>query len=233
MLQLRGTRLLKTAFETLATGVSIQEEGCALVYVKEGGDTKVVLSTGTGTEKLAGLALARNMPPALYPIYEKITLNSSAQGTLTKAPATVNSVIQLMLKSGSTVYTIVTTTPAHATEIELTGSTIQADSSLAGATVYAQYMYTPTVLEAQVLLGMAPYGGLAANALGTVGVVKQGECSTNFFDASVDWTNVMYAKLGAGGTFTAATSSTGIPNVTVKNSPNESDPFLHIELNLG
>jgi hypothetical protein len=233
MLQLRGTRILKTAFETLATGVSIQEEGCALVYVKENGDTKVALSTGTGVEKLAGLAIARNMPPAYYPVYEKITLNSSAQGTLTKAPATINSVIQLMLKSGSTVYSIVTIAPTSASQIELTGSTIQADASLAGATVYAQYLYMPTVLEAQTILGMAPYGGLAANALGTVGVVKQGECSMSFFDASQDWTNVMYAKLGAGGTFTPATSSTGITNVTVKNTPSEADPFLHIELNLG
>jgi hypothetical protein len=96
-----------------------------------------------------------------------------------------------------------------------------------------QYMYEPTVAEARTILGDTPYGGIAANQLGTVGVVKQGVCATSFFDASQDWSDAMYAKLTSGGRFAPATAADGITNVTVKNSPNASEPFLILELNLG
>ena len=67
MLQLRNTRIYKSLFENLATGVAIQEEGVALAFVKEAGETKVQPSTGAAGERFAGFAIARNMPPQTLP----------------------------------------------------------------------------------------------------------------------------------------------------------------------
>jgi len=94
-------------------------------------------------------------------------------------------------------------------------------------------MYALSVAEARTIIGDAPYGGLAANALGTLACVKQGEVGTSFFDASADWSTATYAKLKDGGVFVPADAATGLVGVVVKNSPNSGNPFLVLELNVG
>jgi hypothetical protein len=228
MLQLRNTRLYKSLFETLANGVAIQEEGVALTYVKEDGTTKVQIGEAGG--RFAGIAMARNMPPQTVPLVESGVIPSAASGTLTRTPV----VGQLLVKIGGAVATIVTGAPNQG-EVNVTGNQYVANSADAGATISFQYLYVPTVAEARTLLGDLPYGGLAANSLGTVAAIKQGEVATSFFDASVDWSDTTYAKLADGGKFTAAKAdgSDAMPNVTVKNSPNASNPFLVLSINVG
>lgn len=231
MLQLRQSTFYKTLFETLASGVAIQEEGIALVFVKEDGDTKVIPSTGAAGERFAGIAIARNMPPAQVPAVEEGVISASGTGTLARTPV----VGQLLVKVSGTVLTVVTD-PTHTpndSEIVVVGANYKVSNANAGQPAVFQYLYRPTVLEARTLLGDAPYGGLAANALGTVGVLKQAEVGTSFFDASKDWSNTLYAKLGAGGIFVPGTASDHTPGITVKNTPNSGSPFLVVDINVG
>lgn len=229
MLQLRNTRIYKSLFENLATGVAIQEEGVALAFVKEAGETKVQPSTGAAGERFAGFAIARNMPPQTLPMVEEGV--AEATGSLTRAPIPG----QALIKVGGVAMTIVTNpavAPA-ADEILVVGADYKLDASNVGKALSAQYLYTPTVQEARTVIGDAPYGGLAANALGTVGCIKQAEVATSFFDASADWSDTTYAKLAAGGKLTVATEVDGIPGLIVKNSPTAGSPFLVVEINVG
>lgn len=231
MLQLRNTRIFKTLFENLATGVAIQEEGVALAFVKEAGETKVQPSTGAAGERFAGIAIARNMPPATLPLVEEGVVDASGTGSLTRAPLAG----QALIKVGGVAFTIVNDPAAvpGAGEIVLVGAGYKVEAINAGKAISAQYLYAPSVQEARTVIGDAPYGGLAANALGTIATLKQAEVATSFFDASADWTEATYAKLVGGGKFAPADAATGIPGVIVKNSPNVGTPFLILEINVG
>lgn len=229
MLQLRNTRIYKSLFENLATGIAIQEEGVALEYIKEAGETKVQPSTGTAGARFAGIAIARNMPPATLPIVEEGI--AEATGSFTRAPLAG----QCLIKVGGVALTIVADPAAtpQADEIVVVGASYKLAASNVGKAMVAQYLYTPTVQEARTVIGDAPYGGLAANALGTIAAIKSAEVATSFFDASADWTDTTYAKLAAGGKFAPGTEADHIPGAIVKNSPNVGTPFLVLEINVG
>ena len=226
MMQLRNTRLYKSLFENLASGTTIQEEGVALTYVKENGETKVEIGVAGGL--FAGVAMARNMPPATLPIVESGLIPSTGAGTLTRSPNPG----QLLVKIDGAVASLVSGTPA-AGEVTVTDSGYEFNAADAGKMATFQYQYTPSVIEARSVIGDAPYGGLSANAMGTIAVVKQGEIATSFFDASADWSSAMYAKVVAGGKFAPATAASGLAGVVVKNSPSAGNPFLVLELNVG
>lgn len=226
MLQMRNTRLYKSLFENLAPGAAVQEEGVALSYVKVNGETFV--EPGVDGGRFAGIAIARNVPPAVVPLVEEGVIGSDGKGKLTRAPIAG----QLLVTVAGVVFDVVGAAP-QAGEVKVSGADYEFNTADAGHKATFQYMYAPTVSEARTLVGDAPYGGLAANALGTVGVVKQGSVATSFFDASADWSNTTYAKLANGGKFVPATANTGIVGVVVKNSPSVGNPFLVLELNVG
>ena len=226
MIQLRNTRLYKSLFENLAPGVAIQEEGVAMTFIKIDGETKVQI--GKPGDRFAGLAMARNMPPSFYPIVEGGVVPTTATGKLTRTPITG----QLLVTVDGIAYDIVTTAPASG-EVKIVGNEYFLNAADVGHEVRFQYMYALSVAEARTIIGDAPYGGLAANALGTIACVKQGEVGTSFFDASADWSTATYASIKDGGIFVPATEATGLPGVVVKNSPNSGNPFLVLELNVG
>lgn len=223
MIQLRNSRFYKNLFEALATGVVIQEEGVALVFVKENGETKVQVSTGAAGERFAGLAMARNLPPNAVPLVEEFTVPASKQVELSRTPIAAQAFFKGL--------TLVEAAPA-AGEVQIVGNKAIFNAAQIGAGGSAQYLYAPTVAEARTILGDAPYGGLAANALGTIACIKEAEVATSFFDASADWTNTTYAKLLAGGKFGPGTIDDHTAGVVVKNSPNVGNPFLVLEINV-
>jgi hypothetical protein len=224
MLQLRNTRLYKSLFENLASGVTIQEEGVPLTFVKENGETKVEIAVAGGI--FAGVALARNMPPQTLPMVESGTVPASGSGSLTRAPITG----QLLVKIDGAVADVVAGAPA-AGEVSVVGDAFEFNVADAGKSVVFQYHYYPTVLEARTIIGDAPYGGLAANALGTIAAVKQGEIATSFFDASVDWSDVIKVAV-ADGKFVPAGANNAIENVMVKNTPSAGNPFLVLSMSI-
>jgi len=229
MIQLRNTRVYKILMEVLAVGATIQEEGVALAYVKENGETKVRPSTGAAGELFAGFAIARNMPPNTMPMVEEGV--SKASGTLARAPIPGSVFVAL---DGAALEVI--TDPAvapTADQVRIVGSSYALHASNVNKKLVAQYHYAPSVQEARTVIGDAPYGGLAANALGTVATLKQAEVATSFFDSSADWSNTLYAKLGAGGKLVPGDDADHAKGIVVKNSPSVGNPFLVLEINVG
>ena len=225
MLQFQQSRFTKMVPERLATGVTLHEEGQALVAGKENGELVVSPSAGVVGELFAGVSIMRNAPPAVVNIVEDDI--ASADGfALTRTPL----VGQLLVKLGGIIATVVTGTPA-AGEVQINGTSVAYNAADAGKTAVFQYAYSPTVEEARTILGDAPYGGFSANMIGSVTVVKQGQIATSFFDASADWTGALQVELGASGKFVPAAGNP-IPGVMVKNSPNVGAPFLVLELNI-
>ncbi len=233
MLLLRETRVVITKHEPVATGVVLNEEGRVLAYVKEDGATKVQPSTGVAGEIFAGVNISRNAPPGVLPMVAFGTVNADGTFVLPRLPIAG----QLMVKlgadangAGGAVQTIVAAAPA-AGEVEFTGTTtLTLPVATAGQTVFAQFAYTPTVVEAASVVGNIPAAGIPQSD--QVGVLKEAQIGTSFFDTSVDWSDAMYVKLAAGGTFTVGTEADHVPNVVVRNAPSSATPFLVVNINI-
>ena len=94
------------------------------------------------------------------------------------------------------------------------------------------FLEAALVFQGQVhVIGDVPIGGLPSEALGQIGAVKQGQLSTNFYDASVDWSNVLYVTV-ADGLFTEGDASDHIANAVVKNAPSSDNAFLTVSINV-
>ena len=228
MLQLRETRIIRSLPERVAPGVVIPEEGIPLSYVKVDGETCVQPCTGAADEIFAGVSLSRNSPPAALPMVVEFAYGSGS-GKFPRAPIGG----QLMVKNvaDGVTRTVVAAAPA-AGEIQVDAQGNYAlNVADAGANFTAQFHYIPSVVEAQSIIGDAPIGGLPSTALGEIGALKQATISTNFFDASVDWSTAMYVAL-ANGMFTVGSAADHVPNVVVRNAPSADNAFLTLSINV-
>ncbi len=221
MLQQRTTRTVRSRFNDVMSGEIIHEEGMALVYVKEDGSTKVKLSSGAAGEIFAGVSQSRNSPPAFLPFVQEQAVPTSKSMQLVRVPVAG----QLFVSLNGTQAPIVAGAPA-AGEAGLSGTTLTFNTADVGANVFAQFLYTPTVLEARQVIGDPPIGGLSSTPQQRIGTLHDAELGTNMFDASIDWSDVFYAKTGPGGTFTAGTEADHTPGVIVKVAPSAANPFL-------
>jgi hypothetical protein len=226
MLQQRETRQVRSRFNPLLSGEVVSEEGIAMVYVKEDGTTKVKKATGAAGEIFAGVSAASNAPPAYLPFVQEQAVPPSLTIPLVRTP-TAN---QLFVSVAGVQKTVVNVAPADNTKVQLSGSTLVFHADHEGQDAFAQFMYTPSVLEARQIIGDAPIGGLATTPQGVVGCLTDAQLGTNFFDASADWSTTLFAKLAPGGTFTVGTANDHIPNVVVKNAPNAANPFLILSI---
>ncbi len=229
MLQLRETRIVRSSHAPILSTAIIPEEGIALVYEKEDGETKVKPSTGAPGEIFAGVSVARNVPPGQVPNYESGVLDATLSVRLARTPIAN----QLLVKVAGVQVTVVAGAPANNTEVGLAGNVLTFFAGENGKSFAATYLYAPTTVEARTCIGDAPVGGLASAELGIIGRLLDAQFGTSFFDASVDWSGALYAKLGANGNFTVGTPLDHIPNVTVMNTPNANNPFLVLSINVG
>jgi hypothetical protein len=201
----------------------------ALVFVKEGPDTKVRLSTGVAGEEFAGVSFSRNTPPSVLPYVADGVVDANHKLAIPRQPITG----QVLVKINGTKATVVAAAPAGATEVQFTpGAAVFHTSVTEGTPVSIQMLYSPTVTEARSIVGDAPIGGLSSIAQSSVGVLKNAVIGTNSFDASVDWSNALYVKLLAAGVFTIGTQADHVPGVIVKSSPSAANPFLVLEMNV-
>lgn len=227
MLQLRETRLTYTKHENVLSGVVVQEEGMALVYVKENGETKVQPSTGAAGEVFAGVSFSRNVAPASAPFVQEFAIPASGKLELVRTPIAG----QLNVKLGNSQLTVVSGAPADADEVQLSGRTLTFFAGVTGSAA-AQFQYTPTVVEARAMLGDGPHGGLSSTSQAVIGTIKNATIATNFYDASQDFSDAMFVKTGPAGTFVPGTANDHIEGVIVKNAPNASNPFLILSLDV-
>lgn len=222
MLQQLETRQVRSTFNRLRSGEVIPEEGIALVYIKEDGQTVVQKSTGAAGEIFAGVSSSRNAPPAFLPFVQEQEIPASLTMQLVRTPTPG----QAFIAVGGVALTIGAAAPTDATKVQLVGTTLKFFAGEAGKHVKAQFMYTPTVLEARQIIGDTPIGGLSTTPQGEVGTLTDAQIGTNFFDASVDWSAAFFVKTAAGGKFTVGTEDDHVPGVIVKKAPVGDSPFL-------
>lgn len=222
MLQLRETRITYSKHENVQSGVVIPEEGMALVYVKENGETKVTVSSGASGEIFAGVSWSRNTAPASVPFVQEEKVSTANSIELVRAPIAG----QLNVKVAGAQKDIVNVAPADASEVQLSGKNLIFFAGEAGKAVVAQFLYVPTVPEARTIIGDGPHGGLSSTSQSVIGVLKDAQFATNFFDASQDWSDAMFVKTGPGGTFVPGTANDHADGVIVKVSPSGANPFL-------
>jgi hypothetical protein len=157
MLNLRYTRIFMSEQREVVSSVVVQEEGMAMVFVKENGITKVQPSTGAAGEIFAGISLARNVPPGWMPMIEEFLVDASLSRMLLRAPLTG----QILIKVGGATKTVVVGAPANNGQVGLTGQVLSFFAGEAAKSVVVQYLYEPTTVEAATFVGQAIIGGLA------------------------------------------------------------------------
>lgn len=231
MLQLRDTRINLSRHANVLPGVRIPEEGMALVYVKNNGDTVVIPSTGAAGELFAGVSFERFAPARSLPFIREYQLTAAGTIQLPRTPMAG----QIAVIEAGTVRTVTIgdEAPEGSLNAVLNEDVLLFDVAGAeGRIVTVQFLYTPDLEEARTLQGDIPFGGHASDLTGVIGRIIDGEVATTCIDMSKDWTNALQVGLGADGRFVPATAATALPQVIVKNSPNAANPYLVISLNV-
>ncbi len=227
MLNMMNTRIVDSDSAPVATGVLIAEEGVALTYVKENGVTKVQPGAGVAGEVFAGVSLSRNAPPAVMANVQEFTIPEGGIVELARTPIAG----QLLIKIDGSAATVVGVAPASAGEVQMAGAEGTFHGDDIGKKAWVQYMYEPSMMEARSFVGDIPQGiNLASTTMGVIGRITRGYVSTNMFDASVDWSDALEVKLGAGGVFTVGGSGITVPGAVVMNAPSSEDALLTIRL---
>lgn len=228
MIVQKYTRLFLSEHRKVESGVIIQEEGQAMVNVKENGETVVRPSTGAAGEFFAGISMARNTPPTTLQWVANGVVPDTGAVELPRTPLTG----QILVKVGTTAATISAGAPASAAETQLAGDVITFHADNIGKNYFVQIAYEPGMQEALQLVGSMPIGGLAATYQGIVGVITRGEVATSFYDAASDWSTAIQVKLGADGRFTTSGPGAVVPGLTVINAPSSENTALTLRVNV-
>lgn len=240
MLNLKETRFVHSQHLPVVDGLTIMDEGLALVAVMVDGIMKVKPSAGVAGEVFAGVSFSRNSTAAQVPGVVEEVVGADLGMDLGRAAATGQ--ISIVLTNPATgavrAATIVSTAPASANEVQLTpAGRLVFFAGEAGTKVRVVYQYAPSSVEAMSIKGNMPYGMLPSSVYGIVGVLtNMQELSTSCFDASVDWTGATTAgapqtvKLGADGRFTIGGNGVAVPNCTILKAPSVDSPFVTFKL---
>lgn len=227
MINQKFTRTHDTAFSPVLDAHLIEEEGFALIYVKQGNDLVVRKSQGAAGEVFAGMALSRNSATARLPMaIEGEVIDQAAGFTLARIP--LSGQIRILIDGAAA--TVVGGAPAAAGEVQLSGDALVFHAGDDGKILDVFFMYEPTVTEARQYTGDAPVGGLPHQAVDVIGLFTEGDICTNMFDASADWSSAVHPSLGADGMLTVGGGGVELTNVMVMHAPNSDNAFLVIRI---
>lgn len=218
MLNLSETRIGKSFSRTIATGVTIDQEGTPLVYARQGDDTVVIPATANTTDIFAGVALTRNNSLTRATFVEIVKVPHQAPYTIV-LQNTPNSfgTMRITAVGGSATHYAQANPPVAGTSVTLTGATLTFASGDADISLEVAYSYTPSVMQAIQAQGQAPAGGLPSTNLGVIGVINQGDISTNMYDTACDWSSSLTVNV-SNGLFTTAAGSP-VPGATILRAP--------------
>lgn len=230
MIEQKWTRIFNTEHRPVETSHIIPDEGCALVFVKEQGQTKVRLSTGTAGEIFAGFSWARNNRPDMLPFALEDTVNG---GTLELPRVPMANQLLVRIDGDAKTIGAGNTAPTDSTSVNVDGDMVYFHPDHDGKSLFVQMLYEPTVAEARANNGDDPVGGLPSDAQGIIGTITRGDVATTFFDASVDWRENFRAYLGPDG-FLTDDSGAGeeARGVIVLEAPSAGAPFLVVNTTL-
>lgn len=230
MLILSHTRPQLSRPHSVASGISITEEGLALVGVNDGGVMKARPSTGSGTtEKFLGVAASHTMIPSVLP---SITNVQAVGTTLTLPFQPITGQLRLESPSG-TAFTIVTGSPnASEAQYSGTGLTVTLNAADADKVFVVSLNYAPTVAQAIAHSGEGMPGQLARQTIqGRVGCIQTGIVATTCFSLTNPFTAGLSVTLAPNGLFNGnAGSGTPLPNVLVEAVPSVGSPYLILNL---
>lgn len=231
MINQKYTRQFLTEHRPVAPGVSITEEGVALVYVRVPGEAELHVqpSTGAAGEVFAGFSWTRNHPPALLPFIQEGVIPAGGKIELDQVPVTG----QLLLSAAGDAKEIVADAPVDNTQVQVVGTTVTFHADSVGSTYFAQMQFEPTVQQARQILGDMPIGGLASTNEGVIGVLTRADVATTMFDAAADFGAAeLHPSLGADGRLTIGGNGTKLLNVVVVSAPSADVPYLTVRANV-
>ena len=227
MINMKFTRTFDTANSPVLDAHLIEEEGFALIYVKDGSETVVRKSQGAAGEVFAGFALSRNAPAAALPLVEEgITIDQAAGYTLPRLP--ISGQLRLVIDGADA--TIVAGAPAAAGEIQVAADALTFHAGDDGKSLDIYLMFEPTVTEARQYTGDAPVGGLSSIEQDHIGVFTLGDICTNMFDMSADWASAINPSLGADGQLTVGGGGVLLSNVVIIGVPSADNAFLVVRI---
>lgn len=229
MLQLANTRFGSTFHRKVATGVTIQTEGVALVYVQENGEAKVRPSQGGTGERFAGVSLSRNSQSARLTEELEVKVPATAPYTVKLAHKPLDG----QLRVGALGKAADGDAPASGEFNLAGGDTLVFNAGQAGSVQRVSLAFTPSYLEAVAAQGNDPVGGLPSTAMGVIGVIKEGDVFTDQYDVTAEWkaNEVQDLYISAGGLFTTtATNNTKVGSVTILNVPSVGSGFLGLTI---
>lgn len=224
MLKLNNTRFARSSSTPIATGVTIAESGIPLALVREGSVSKADVCADSTTQVFGGVAMTLHTPPLFLPMVFSAVISANNTIDIPRQPK--NGQIRVVI--GGVGLTKVDVAPDATSKFQvLTGSLKFFGNS--GNTAYVQMHYEPTVSEARSILGDVAPGGLASAAVGIIARMTEGQASTNYYNASKDWSSALYVKVVAG-LFEPAIKADAISGVAVLSTPTSADPFLTLSI---
>lgn len=231
MLYFPNTRIEASVERAVASGVTIQAEGIALVADYTGGIFGVKPSTGGADEKFVGVAF--NRPTDLMSMAKVERATIPAANAVVLAHEIMAGTLRVVEVSTNVAFTVVPGAPA-AGEVQIDGTNgaqLNFNAADTGKLVQATYRFAPTVAQSVAFQGMQDPGGPAGHYLGQVGVIRAGDVFTDQFDTTVDWSGASIdLKLGANGQFTNGGAGVAVPGYVLA-VPSEGSALLGIHIN--
>lgn len=229
MLNYRNTIFTQTDSSKVATGEIIQEEGAALVILREGPEAVIKESTGAAGEIFAGFSYERTRRPEVLAAIEEGTIED---GLIRLGRTPTPGKIAIWIGADEITIEVGDDAPADNSAVNLSGSELRTDAGENGKEFRVQYLYEPTVSEARVYGEGNEFGQSPASAdVGVCGRIVGGTISTNHFDVEADWANEteMHPSLGADGRLTIGGPGTKLTNLIIKEAPRSDSAFLTVE----
>lgn len=230
MLLFPNTRVELSLERPVLPGITIENEGSALIASYSGGTFGVQESLGAAGEVFVGVSLSRPMSPADAPVVEVLTV--SAGGTVTLKAGPLAGTTRVLKNSTGLPYTVVAIAPAAATEAQVVAGspTVTFQTGQAGQVVTVTYRRSLTVAQAIMMIGNQDIGGPAGAYMGQVGVLTRGDVYTSEFDTLADWTTTPgNLRLGANGKFTMTGTGVAVPGYIIS-VPSEGNPWLGLHI---
>jgi hypothetical protein len=236
MLKQQKTRIIRTQHRDVLTGVDIRQEGVALVFVNNNGLAQVKPAAGVANERFAGVSWSQTQVPDYLTKVEQVQVSGNLTFTLSRNNL-VSGQVRIERNSDGSALTLAAAPAAGKFAADYTNGIISIDVTDAGTAAVPVllnvfYKYQPTAMEAIMAQGSGPIGGItAASAMGTVGVIVEGDVSTDMFDVTDDWSVATKIYLGPAGIFTMKAVGTELRGANLIEAPGVGNAFL--TLNLG
>lgn len=227
-----GTQSLE---KSVATGVTIANEGSILVAAEESGSQVANLSAGASNETILGFSMIDNYTPATRTVVETGSI-PSAPGPYTISLSNSNLVAgQIRIYDNTNATDLTEGNPSNPGEYSVVDSTgvVTLNAAEADDDITVYYKYNLTVNDSIMLYGERHSNAGASAFLEQVTVIAgAGEIYTDQYDVSVSYSGLAAGALksGANGLFT--TSGSGTAFGVVIHAPTPDLPMLGVAFNI-